>query len=90
MNRDCGKIPPRRCNAEVLDEFMMGGDLLVAPVMEKGAVARKVVIPPGKWKADDGQVYDGPTTIKVSAPLSRLPYFVKQTVVMSAQAPLAQ
>lgn len=32
--------------AEVLDEFMMGGDLLVAPVMEKGAVARKVVRSP--------------------------------------------
>ena len=62
---------------------MMGDDLLVAPVMEKGAVARKVVIPPGKWKADDGQVYDGPTTIKVSAPLSRLPYFVKHSFAVN-------
>ena len=47
--------------------------------MAHGAMSRKVVIPPGKWKADDGQVYDGPTTIKVSAPLSRLPYFVKHS-----------
>ena len=76
--------------AGIIDEFMMGDELLVAPVLKKGAISRKVVLPPGKWSADDGQVYDGPATIEVAAPLSRLPYFVKQTVVMSAQAPLAQ
>ena len=61
--------------AEVLDEFMMGGDLLVAPVMEEGAVARKVVLPPGKWLADDGKTYIGPACITVDAPLGRLPHF---------------
>ena len=61
--------------AEIKDEFMMGEGLLVAPVMEKGAVSRKVVLPPGRWKADDGKVYDGPATAEVSAPLSRLPHF---------------
>ena len=63
--------------ADIKDEFMMGDDLLVAPVMEKGAISRKVVLPPGKWKADDGQVYDGPMTIDVATPLERLPYFEK-------------
>lgn len=67
--------------AGIIDEFMMGDELLVAPVLKKGATSRKVVLPPGEWKADDGQVYDGPATIEVAAPLSRLPYFVKQTVV---------
>jgi alpha-glucosidase (family GH31 glycosyl hydrolase) len=47
--------------------------------MAHGATSRKVVLPPGKWKADDGQVYDGPATIEASAPLSRLPYFVKHS-----------
>ena len=61
--------------ADIKDEFMMGDDLLVAPVMEKGAASRKVVLPPGKWMGDDGQVYDGPTTIDVATPLERLPYF---------------
>ena len=41
-------------------------------------IAEKVVLPPGKWKAEDGQVYNGPTTIEVTTPLERLPYFEKQ------------
>lgn len=53
----------------------MGGELLVAPVVRKGARTRDVVLPPGRWKADDGRVYDGPGRITVSAPLSRLPHF---------------
>ena len=69
---------PGRGYAGVIDEFMMGDDLLVAPVMKKGATSRKVVLPPGKWKADDGQVYDGPAAIEVAAPLSRIPHFERQ------------
>ena len=65
--------------AGIIDEFMMGDGLLVAPVLKKGATSRKIVLPPGKWSADDGQVYDGPATIEVAAPLSRLPYFVKHS-----------
>ena len=63
--------------AGILDEFMMGNDLLVAPVMEKGAVSRKVVLPPGKWLADNGKTYVGPTTVEVSSPIERLPYFLQ-------------
>ena len=61
----------------VSDQFLMGERLLVAPVVEDGVSSRKVVIPPGKWKADDGSVVEGPTTIEVSTPLERLPYFTR-------------
>ena len=61
----------------VSDQFLMGERLLVAPVVEDGVSSRKVVIPPGKWKADDGSVTEGPTTIEVSAPLERLPHFTR-------------
>lgn len=64
--------------AGIKDQFLMGENLLVAPVVEKGALKRKVVLPPGKWKADDGEVYAGPATIEISAPLSRLPHFLRQ------------
>ena len=59
----------------VLDQFMMGDDLLVAPVVEGGAKTRTVVVPPGKWLSDDGTAVDGPATVTVETPLSRLPYF---------------
>ena len=63
--------------ADIKDQFMMGENLLVAPVVEKGATSRKVVLPPGKWKTDDGQVHTGPATIEILTPLSRLPHFVR-------------
>ena len=63
--------------ADIKDQFMMGDNLLVAPVMEKGVKSRKVVLPPGKWKADDGQIHTGPATIEIPTPLSRLPHFVR-------------
>ena len=66
---------PGQGYASVLDQFMMGRKLLVAPVMEKDAKTRKVVLPPGKWLGDDGREYAGPATITVDAPLARLPHF---------------
>ena len=68
---------PGQGYAAVIDQFMMGTDLLVAPQMDKGAASRPVVVPPGTWKADDGTVVVGPKTITVQTPLARLPHFVK-------------
>ena len=68
---------PGRGYAGVSDQFLMGDDLLVAPVVEEGAASRKVVIPPGTWKGDDGAVVTGPTTVEVATPLARLPHFVR-------------
>ena len=61
----------------MIDEFLMGEDLLVAPVMEKGATSREVVLPPGKWRDASGVVHAGPARISVDAPLGRLPHFVR-------------
>ena len=77
MMRSLEYVYPRMGYANVKDEFLMGDDLLVAPVVEKGAASRKVLIPPGKWLADDGKAFDGPAEITVETPLSRLPHFSK-------------
>jgi alpha-glucosidase (family GH31 glycosyl hydrolase) len=61
----------------IQDQFVLGSDIIVAPVVEKGARSRNVVLPEGKWKADDGKVYTGGKIIEVAAPLKRLPYFQK-------------
>ena len=68
---------PGKGYAHVIDEFMMGEDLLVAPILKKGAAFREVVLPPGAWTADDGTVFNGPCTIAVQTPLSRLPHFLR-------------
>ena len=75
MMRNLEYVFPGKGYAGILDEFLMGDDLLVAPVVEKGATQRKVVLPPGTWRADDGSVFAGPATVDVAAPLDRLPYF---------------
>ena len=75
--RNLEYVFPSRGYADIKDEFLMGDDLLVAPVLEKGAATRTVVLPPGKWTADDGQTFAGPATITVATPLARLPYFIR-------------
>jgi alpha-glucosidase len=59
----------------ITDQFMMGNELLVAPMVRSGN-SRMVVLPKGKWKADDGKVYVGGKTYAIDVPLERLPYFV--------------
>jgi len=61
----------------IKDQFVLGNDIIVAPVVEKGARFRRVFLPEGKWKADDGKNYKGGKSIEVAVPLERLPYFKK-------------
>ena len=89
MMRNLEYCFPGNGYADVKDEFMMGDKLLVAPVVEKGATSRKVVLPPGRWKSDNGQVYDGPATVEVSAPLERIPYFDRISAMPDAAADLS-
>lgn len=62
----------------IKDQFMLGPDIMVAPVVEKGARARVVILPPGKWRSDDGNLYEGDQVIDIQVPLDRLPYFTKE------------
>jgi alpha-glucosidase (family GH31 glycosyl hydrolase) len=75
MMRNLEYVFPGRGYGDAKDEFLMGDDLLVAPVLEKGAASRRVVLPPGSWRADDGALFEGPAEVEVAAPLARLPHF---------------
>jgi sulfoquinovosidase len=72
-------------------EWMLGPDVLVAPVVEEGKTARDVYFPAGCWRApDNGETHRGPAHAEVSAPLARLPYFFRcgsQPLGPAAQAP---
>lgn len=67
---------PNQNLATVTDQFMLGDTILVAPVCKKGDITRKVVLPNGNWKAQDGTIYKGGQTITVDAPLDTLPIFI--------------
>ncbi len=62
------------------DQFLIGDDLLVAPVLEKGARSREIYFPPGRWKDHwSGEVFQGPQVLKdFPAPLARLPFFYRE------------
>ena len=62
---------------KITDEFMLGSDILVAPVFIKGDLKRKLRLPEGKWQYIDGEIYTGEHEITVNAPLDTLPIFVK-------------
>jgi alpha-glucosidase (family GH31 glycosyl hydrolase) len=58
--------------------FLLGTDILVAPVIERGASTRTVYFPNGCWEQPDTHArYHGQGYSKVPAPLNRLPYFYR-------------
>jgi alpha-glucosidase len=59
---------------ETIDQFMLGNNILVAPVLTKGNT-RKVKLPEGKWEFSDGKIYKGGRTIELNVSIDDLPYF---------------
>jgi alpha-glucosidase (family GH31 glycosyl hydrolase) len=57
-------------------EWLLGPDVLVAPVVAQGATSREVYFPAGCWeRPDTGARYQGPGSQAVSASVDQLPYF---------------
>jgi len=58
--------------------WMLGDDVLVAPVVEKGTTRRPVYFPAGCWEhGETGRRYPGGTEQAVDAPIDSLPWFVR-------------
>jgi alpha-D-xyloside xylohydrolase len=62
------------------DEFLLGPDLLIAPVLEPGVRVRDVYLPEGRtWvTAGTGDRHDGGTIVAVPLSLDRIPVFVSE------------
>lgn len=75
IQRHMSYVFPGRGYEHVRDQFMLGDDLMVAPVTVQGQERRTVHIPPGSWTADDGAQLAGPGETEIDVPLSRLPRF---------------
>jgi alpha-glucosidase (family GH31 glycosyl hydrolase) len=68
---------PGRGYENIKDQFLLGEDIMVAPVIKKGERKRKVVFPEGNWQGDDGSVVTGPVILDIDVPLERLPRYRK-------------
>lgn len=73
---------------DLRDEFMYGPAFLVCPVIEAGALSRKVYLPKVTLWYDywTGRRYAGGQTITASAPLHRLPLYVRAGSIIPMMA----
>jgi len=59
-------------------EWTLGDDVLVAPVVTEGATSRSVYFPRGCWREPQtGLTENGPRSAVVNAPLTQLPFFFR-------------
>jgi alpha-glucosidase len=64
--------------AQQMQEWLLGDDVLVAPVVEEQATSRSVYFPTGCWQhGETGEQFTGPASIDVAAPLDALPFFFR-------------
>lgn len=61
------------------DEWLVGDDLLAAPVWRSGARSRSVWLPPGKWASvwSPKTIVRGPQQLTVDVPLDQVPMYVR-------------
>ena len=75
---------------ELDDEYLLGRDLLVAPVMEPGMTARQVYLPRGEWHDwHTGEVHAGGAFVIAPTPMDRIPLYARagSVVPMWPEAP---
>lgn len=59
-------------------EYLLGRDILVAPVIREGARQRRVYLPDDEWiYLWDGKIYNGGTKV-FDAPLGQIPVFIRK------------
>ncbi len=65
------------------DQFMIGEDLLVAPIVAAGQTQRLVYLPRGAWYDYwTGKKYLGSTMVRIEAPLETVPMFVRAGAII--------
>lgn len=65
--------------AVAMHQYMLGQDMLIAPVVEMGAQTRKLYLPKGEWEyLWQEQTYQGGQHHEVPAPLGQPPVFIRR------------
>jgi alpha-glucosidase len=71
-------FPDDRETWDISDQFMIGDSLLVAPVIEEGAMSRSVYFPADSWyNVWTGESVQGGQTIMVDAPIGSPPVYAR-------------
>jgi alpha-glucosidase len=74
----------------VQDQFLLGENVLTAPICEQGATSREVYLPGEAWfDFWGGSVYQGGQTCTIDAPLEQWPLFIRANSILP-QGPLMQ
>ncbi len=68
---------PRKGFSDCEDQFMVGTDFIVAPIVDRES-RRVVRLPQGVWISDRGEEVRGPVVMEVVAPIERIPYFTRK------------
>ena len=71
-------FPNDKIAAEVEDEFMWGENILVAPVVQKGATTRKVYLPKGNWYNQEKKLFNGSQWIELDVTIKEIPIFYRE------------
>jgi alpha-glucosidase len=70
------EFPDDPRSREISNQFMLGSNLLVAPVVTEGATTKTVYLPPGTWyHIWTGDVYEGDGDVAIDAPIGQPPVF---------------
>ena len=66
---------PNKGYATINDEFMLGTDILVCPVITKGTLKKAITFPTGVWRDEDGNSYNGNSVVELDTPVEKLLWF---------------
>jgi alpha-glucosidase len=63
---------------DIDNQFLLGSDILIAPVLQPDCISRDVILPPGEWYLLwDDTCLKGPSTTKIQVSLERIPILIR-------------
>ncbi|WP_299524887.1 glycoside hydrolase family 31 protein [uncultured Lutibacter sp.] len=65
---------------EIDDQFLLGKELLIAPVVKEGEINKNIYLPKGNWIDfnNPSKVYEGSSYISYKTPIDIIPMFIKE------------
>ena len=80
--------PDESITFSLTDEYLLGDEVLVAPVIQPGRREQQLYLPTGKWRDYwSGSVHVGPGWTTVATPLRRIPLFIQVSATLDLPSP---